>query len=660
MVDKFYIISKKLLFTFFFFTLIFAQEEYKIEAELLTFDELMKIMVTTASKKAESVNDAPGIVQVISRQEIDGFAANNLGEVLNRVTGSVFLSANVFTSNLISLRGQTITPYNNHILILINGRPIRDPITGGLNNVMFTSFPLAVVKHIEVIRGPGSVLYGSCAYSGVINVVTQSLNENGQTITLEAEGGSFGAFGQTASGVIKTDNIDLTFGLKHFDDEGPEYSFTDYLGVNSKANFAHTVWSGFMNLKISNLTVNGFYGNYEPLSLLGSDNNWDLGDNPYDNNIHKHYFLDVGYSSKLSDQITIESNVTYNRRAWSVDLSGTRTAYSLAPEVLVKYTLDEEGTLLFGASYNFSKYWGTRLISNDIMNITIFSQFDYKIFPKTKLIAGLQLNKIEDIAWNLSPRFGIIHNFNDEIGIKFLFSTAYRKGYPMETSFDSPVFRGNLELKPELIDTYEFQTFYSSEKIRSSLTLYYSRMSQMIFRKLVIDPEIPPAGFYLIHINKGSHKFYGVEFETKLTLADNLIGIGSYAYQTNENEEGIENATLHPNNYLKLGLLYQDAVYSVGLFNSYFGEPTQVSVLNPDVNEVNVKPESFNLLSVKISVEILGMINQKSDKKLYFSIEGDNILDEDIRYPEYTSRGVNSLLPLRGGVSFTAGIKYKF
>lgn len=658
---------KKLLPLFFlailinFSTFLHSQEnDFKVEVEIISFEELMKMAVTTASKKAESINDAPGIISVISKKELDGFAGKTLGEILNRVIGGIHLSANVFTNNLFSLRGQETTPYNNHILILLNGRPLRDPITGGLNNVIFTGFPVNILDHIEIIRGPGSVLYGSCAYSGVINLVTLNQNENGSHFEGELALGSHAVASQSFGGIIKSGDLQLSLSGMHYKDDGPEFSFTDYLNKTSKSNFDRENYSFLMNLSYKGLKVNQYYGYYKPYGLAGADNNWDLTTDPYDNNIHSIFMLDAGYTHNFSEIWTTEANINITKRNWTTDGYIDNFGRDVMFELLNRISPNDRLNIMLGATYTQSDYGGGTLIDNKLWSGSIYSQIDYKIIDEIKLIGGFQYNKIEGIDGNLSPRVGAVVNFNENLGFKTLYSQAFRKGYPLETSFDVIVFKGNLELKPELINTFEAQLFFQNEKIQSSLTYYNSKMKDIIIRKRFEDANVKPLGWYLKYLNGGEHKFWGIEFEIKASLMENLMMVGSYAYQTNESETGIENATLHPQNYLKAGLLYQDPIISLGVFNSYFSEPGEVSKLNPGVAIVNKEGEAFSLLSAKFTVELLKLFNSKSPYKLYFFAEGENLLDKDVRYPEYTSKGVNTLLPLFSGSEFLFGLKFKF
>lgn len=652
-----------LLLTFVFFQSVFVSaqtDEFKVDIEIISFEELMNMLVTTASKKAESVNEAPGIISVISKKEIEGFAAKTLGDVLNRVVGSIHLSANVFTNNLISLRGQETTPYNNHILILLNGRPLRDPITGGLNNIIYTGFPLNLIERIEVIRGPGSVLYGSCAYSGVINIITKLAENDGSSYQADLIYGSNNTFAQSFTGIIKEGDLQLSFsGLNH-SEKGPKYEFIDYLNINSNANFERKNFSFVSNLSYKGLKINQMYSQYNPYGLAGADNNWDLTTDPFDNNLHKIFLLDMGYSHPFSEIWTTEANVNFTQRNWTTDGFIDNSGKDIMFELLNRISPSENLNILIGATYTDTDYRGGLLINNNLWSGSIYSQIDYRLIEELKLIGGFQYNKIQGIDGNLSPRLGVVANLNKNLGLKVLYSQAFRKGYPLETSFDVIVFKGNLELKPELINTFETQLFYQSEKIQASFTYYNSVMKDIIYRQRFVDPTVPPLGWYLKYINGGEHKFWGIEFETKVSLLDNLMFVGSYAYQTNENENGVENATLHPQNYLKIGLLYQDAFITAGIFNSYFSEPNKVIKLNPSVNIYNKEAEAFNLLSAKIGVDLFKLFNFQSTKKMILSIEWDNLLNKDVRYPEYTSRGVNTLLPLYEGSEFLVGIKYNF
>ena len=82
--------------------------------------------------------------------------------------------------------------------MLLNGRPVRESMEGGITSEMFESFPIGIIERIEVVRGPGSVLYGSDAFSGVINIITEDVGKIGGSVSglggIKGEWGTNGDF----------------------------------------------------------------------------------------------------------------------------------------------------------------------------------------------------------------------------------------------------------------------------------------------------------------------------------------------------------------------------------------------------------------------------------------------------------------------------------
>ena len=70
--------------------------------------------------------------------------------------------------NVINIRCQGLQHENNHVLLLINGRPFRESAGQGFVASFLAGFPIDLVDSIEIIRGPGSVLYGSSAFAGEV------------------------------------------------------------------------------------------------------------------------------------------------------------------------------------------------------------------------------------------------------------------------------------------------------------------------------------------------------------------------------------------------------------------------------------------------------------------------------------------------------------
>jgi outer membrane receptor for ferrienterochelin and colicins len=144
--------------------------------EMLKLD-IEELSVSVASKRNESISEAPGIITVITAEEIEKFGGNNLGDVLSRLPNTYRYATTQLRDNSTAIRGQQINFSDNKSLILLNGRPMRDSLTGGHNMAFYRAIPLEIIERIEMVRGPGSVLYGTNASAGAINVITKNPEE---------------------------------------------------------------------------------------------------------------------------------------------------------------------------------------------------------------------------------------------------------------------------------------------------------------------------------------------------------------------------------------------------------------------------------------------------------------------------------------------------
>ncbi len=599
--------------------------------------ELLNTKVTVASKSAESLNSAPGIITVVTRPEIEGFAAQNLGQVLNRVVGMALLSPDVFPNQSLVIRGQETTPYNNHVLVLLNGRPMRDPITGGLNGSFWNAFPIGVVEKLEIIRGPGSVLYGSCAYSGVVNIVTRTREEEGVGGQITLGTGSFQATQRSGHVQVRMGELKGIVGISQVRDLGAEASFTDYNGTLGSGRFFQRNLGLMAHLDYAGFSLNAYHGNYDPYTLEGVHEAWDQIGKMQQITTH----VDLGYTKELNSVVSLGANLTYNQTDWYTVTpppvqqqqftGGDATLF----EVMAKIKPMEGLNIIVGgggekASWGKAKdplYWGPSLvIPGDQKSTFFYAQADYRI-DMVKLIGGLQYNKLEDIDGNVSPRLGVIVDFTPELGAKVLYSTAFRKGYPNETGFNADVFRGNPLLQPETISTIEAQVFYQTPKAQASLTYYQSKMKDIVTRRAYLKenplgPTYPPVLDYLKYLNGGTWDYQGFEAEGRISVTPRFLVTGSLSYQTNENEAGIKNATLHPNLMVKAGALYTGSRWSLGVFDAYFGKPKATTLVNPGSAMVNKEPDAYHLVSGRLChLRVLKSMIFKAD---FSTTAGDN------------------------------------
>ena len=160
------------LFISIFIPLHLAAQDDMTEEELF-FIEMP--MVFTASKRLQSIEESPAAVTVLTAEDIRRSGARNLGEVLRQVPGLEVMSLTP-ADYAVGARGM-IGPKESGILTLVNGRSVYVDFWG-LVLWTFLEIPLEEIERIEVVRGPGSVLYGANAFHAVINIITRVPGDN--------------------------------------------------------------------------------------------------------------------------------------------------------------------------------------------------------------------------------------------------------------------------------------------------------------------------------------------------------------------------------------------------------------------------------------------------------------------------------------------------
>jgi outer membrane receptor protein involved in Fe transport len=174
--------------------------------------------VTAATKSAVASEDAPASVSIVTADEIAAFGYTSLTEALGAIRGT-------FTSNdrsyeSIGFRG--FSPpgdYTNRVLVLVDGHSVNDAVTGQGYVGHDFDVDLANVARIEIVRGPGSVLYGTGALFGVINVVTRRAAE-GAHATVNTMLGTQGLLSGRATGSARKGNAELMLSLAGMESDG--------------------------------------------------------------------------------------------------------------------------------------------------------------------------------------------------------------------------------------------------------------------------------------------------------------------------------------------------------------------------------------------------------------------------------------------------------
>ncbi|WP_455211888.1 TonB-dependent receptor plug domain-containing protein [Kaarinaea lacus] len=181
----------------------------------LAFDEEM---ISIATGGQQSLSRAPAVATVITAKDIEAMGAQTLEQVLDTVPGVHASMSSIRFTPTYSIRG-IYTPENPHVLMLINGIPMTQMWIGDRGP---SSYPVADISRIEVIRGPGSAVYGADAFAGVINIITKSAEEK-TGLQINALGGSFDTVDASILYGSKDNEywgFDIAFSIEYYETEG--------------------------------------------------------------------------------------------------------------------------------------------------------------------------------------------------------------------------------------------------------------------------------------------------------------------------------------------------------------------------------------------------------------------------------------------------------
>ncbi len=228
----------------------------------LSLEELMNIQVSITSKNPEKTSEAASILTVITRQDIEDNHCRDLVDVLNMVPGMNIAKDDDYTT--FTSRG--LYGFEGRTLIMIDGLQLSDLYFGSF--VMGNELPVHLVERIEIIRGPGSVMYGGTAELAVINIVTHA-NKQKDGLTVVARSGwlpsTYGHYDLGFSAARKVGGTELTL-LGFAGKARRSDAMAAYIGDN--ATFLHNEASA--GLSTANLTGSAKIKNNTELKFVFS------------------------------------------------------------------------------------------------------------------------------------------------------------------------------------------------------------------------------------------------------------------------------------------------------------------------------------------------------------------------------------------------------
>jgi outer membrane cobalamin receptor len=505
----------------------------------LSLDELLQVKVTSTSRNPELAQLAPGSVTVFTRQELDNMGVRSLTDVLSLVTGvQALFEPSEGRSNLLLGRG-TPESYGQGFLLLLDGERLNEQYTSGftLANRMIS---LSNIARIEIIRGPGSALYGSNAFSGVINLVSDRSN-NRYVAGVSSHSGYLLSANQHA------DNGDWQYSLfvEAFGDDGDEFdpvfdrfgqqTTTDDPRRGRDGQFRLGYRDTLLTLRHSQRELDNFYvlgrlsdginedftqqqyvrleqqfgSETEPMLLAYSRNRvrWEpftrfalAGEPPFE----EADWIQGPQLDYRGEMLSFDATQVTTVGRFNFGAHGERaeipTASALSNYDPIDFTYYGELREFDADSYRFVENRERRLLG-------LYLQHQYQWSDAWASTVGLRRDDYNDIGRRVTPRVALIYSPNTMHTGKLLWGRAFRApGMGDLYDRDAGTTVGNPELDAIESETLELAYLHTRTDWHGSLTLFDNQIENLL-------TAVPlPSGDTLVS-NVGRNHSQGAELE---------------------------------------------------------------------------------------------------------------------------------------------------
>ncbi|MEA3449035.1 MAG: TonB-dependent receptor [Bacteroidota bacterium] len=580
-------------------------------------DTLMIDEVIVTGYKTEIARKlVPISVSQISKQSIENSGETNILPAISALSPGVFVTErNILgfgvatgSAGSITIRGISSSP-NTSTLILIDGHPQYQGIFG---HPLPDAYVASDVEKVEVIRGPASILYGSNAMSGVMNIITKKQNKDGFTANLGASYGSYNTQKYNGTVGYKKNKISIFASLNHDQTDGirdnTDFNITNgytKIGYRINDNFSLT---GDFNIAKFNANDNGPVYAEEPqpfninilrgktaLSLENKHNKVEGALKLY-HNFGKHDLSDGWYSTDHN--------------------SGTMLYQTLSLFKGNKLTAGVDAKQ-FGGIGNIGKAADSLILVNELAAYTYMQQ---NLFQKLLLSAGLRIENNEIYGNELVPMAGLNYYPTDKTTIK----SSVSKGFRSPTIMEMYLFAPNPELKPEYLWNYEIgwlQQFFGG-RLNTELTVFMAQAENII----QVTGQYPN----VIRENVGKFTNKGIETSMKLKATGDLFLQVNYSYLN------LSKALIAaPEHQINLSADYTYKILNANLSVQH--------IQNLYTSVIPEKKQSYTLLNLRISANIF--------KKANIFVSGNNLLNQKYE--------INYGYPMPE-INFTGGFNLKF
>lgn len=545
-------------------------------AAVMSLDELLSVRISTAAKYEQTVGEAPASVTIIAADEIEDYGYLVLADVLQNLRG--FYVSDDRNYQYVGARGfQRLTDTNNRVLVLIDGHTTNDNVYSAAGIGGDLGISLEVVERIEVVRGPGSALYGGSAVFAVINIITKT----GQTIDGVRFSGTVGSYGEKRMAAVAgrgLDNgTDVVASLLWYDSDGQDLYYEEFdedsddpeaddgmatdLDWDRGYSMLGTATHGSLTLRAYNAhrTKGVPTASYE--TTFNDERSQNTDESRY---IEAAYERAVGADRELLTRMYASHyrfRGVYPYEEDEVEWVETAEGMWIGGEARLRWDLRADNRLVVG--FEHQEHLQAEITSRDVVEgelyfdgdfpyrvSSLYVQDEYQMRPDLSLTLGLRHDDYSSVGTATTPRIGAIYTPRKATALKLLYGEAFRPPNMYETEYeDEGVTKGNPDLKAEKIRTAEVVWEERvTDDVLGILSVYDYRMRDLI------DQELDEADDLLQSRNTARVDARGVEVGLRARVESGLAGYASYSFQRATNRDGDRKLTDSPEHLARLGV----------------------------------------------------------------------------------------------------------
>ncbi|RLB73026.1 MAG: hypothetical protein DRH03_03825 [Deltaproteobacteria bacterium] len=612
----------------------------------MSIEELGNIDISIATRKNQSINDAPGIITVITRSEIFNQNPRNLSDILNLVPGFNVVVESL-NASLIQLRATGNR--QDSVLLLLDGHRLNNELFGGISYVI-NDIPVELVERIEIIRGPGSAIYGSNAFEAVINVIT--IPDNYQVGKNSSLYGRYGSDNSLHGGIIvknRFNDFNVVASIAGDNSDGPTDDYTDKAAISGELNYDQEIYNFYTNINYGNFTVMAFYDKENVGPYIGI---WKYLNERTDRTYETMAFEGRG-DFDFNDYGNITARVYYNRFEYDClwenlppevkspngFLKNPSAKDSrFGSELCYKKTFFEKHQIMIGGNFDQIKLFDSSLKQTDSHNpyemvdipgswidedrnyhYSFYGQDQLDLFDEYKLTVGFRFDDYSKYGSSFSPRVGLVKSLGVWGDIKLLYGRSFRAPsyYESNTNANGGLIP-NDNVDAERLESFEVEYSYIGSTFSGNLNAYYTKIKDLIGTARV-------AGGYT-KTNLGEVKSFGIETEIRKSFFNDHHSLRVNGYLNHSVDGDNEHIKRVPNYGFNCILddLWSECLSSNIQFR-YTGRMKKESILDR-----NGEYLAFDDLSSTVTVNV-SLIYDFGD--LAFKTSIYNLFDENLNSP---------------------------